>query len=121
MTIAIIIWNIIKIICIEKLFLLIILIRNTSKPREIQGVEGTDLKKQENNETIISPRILLLSWRTILIRPIGREKQSLAPSLLVEIKLFDQENNNILGEIIVIFCFDFVNPFPEKETQRGYS
>ena len=35
---------------------------------------GTDLKNKENNETIISPRILLFSCRTILIGSI-REKQ----------------------------------------------
>ena len=73
---------------------------------------GDGFTKQENTETIISPRILLLSWWTILFRPILREKKNLAPFSIGRNKIVHQENKNFLGEIIVSFFSCFVNPFP---------
>ena len=41
------------------------------------GAPGNGIKNQENNETRISPRILLILCRTILFGPMGSKKTNL--------------------------------------------
>ena len=59
--------------------------------------------RKANGFTNILPRISMFSWWTISTRPIGREKQNLAPFLLVEIKLFIKKTIKLLFRCF-LFC-----------------
>ena len=86
--------------------------------------QGTDLR---NNKTRISSRIFCFLDEQFYYDQQEGSKVFVSPFLLALIKLFQQENNNILGEILFSLFSCFLNPFPgvafflkngEKETKK---
>ena len=58
------------------------------------------IKNMKNDETRISPRILLFSCQTIYFGPIGGEKQNFTSFLLVEIKFFIKKTKIFLTKYL---------------------
>ena len=62
------------------------------------------LKTRKQRKNNFNKNIIVISWWTILFRPIGWKKQNLAPFLKVEIKMFIEKTIILLVKLL-LRCF----------------